>query len=90
MSYAIEVFSNEWWINNIVSIFFIFLLLFIASKIKDNKEYLSKYTLIIGVFFVLRLLWNQWYQNYLGQWDTEWSLPIQMCSFTSLLSGNLI
>ena len=44
MSYAIEVFSNEWWINNIVSIFFISLLLFIASKVKDIKDYLSKYT----------------------------------------------
>jgi len=89
VSYPIEVFSNEWWINNSVSIFFISLLLFIAEKNKNNKEYLSKYTLIIGVFFILRLLWNQWYQNYLGQWDTEWSLPIQMCSFSSLLSGIL-
>ena len=89
MSYAIEVFSNEWWINNVVSFFVISLLLLIAGKIKDNKEYLSKYTLVIGMFFILRLLWNQWYQNYLGQWDTEWSLPIQMCSFSSLLSGIL-
>ena len=89
MSYAIEVFSNEWWVNNVVSFFIISLLLVIAGKIKNNKEYLSKYTLVIGVFFILRLLWNQWYQNYLGQWDTEWSLPIQMCSFSSLLSGIL-
>ena len=89
MSYAIEVFSNEWWINNIVSISIIFLLLYIGNKIKHNKSYLSTYTISIGVFLIVRLFWNQWYQSYLGQWDLEWSLPIQLCSFSSMLSGIL-
>ena len=89
MSYVIDVFSNEWWINNIISISCMVLFLYIGIKIKHNKDYLSKYTLFIGIFFIFRLFCNQWYQYHLGQWDTEWSLPIQLCSFSSILSGIL-
>ena len=89
MSYAIEVFSNEWWINNAVSISIMGLLLYTGNRLKTDKDYLSKLTLFIGVFFILRLFWNQWYQYHIGQWDTEWSLPLQLCSFSSMLSGIL-
>ena len=85
--YAITVLSNEWWINNIIAFFFISLFLFIGIKIKHNKSLISKYTLFIGVFLILRLLWNQWYQYIHGHWSIEWSLPIQMCSFSAMLSG---
>ena len=85
--YAVPILSNEWWINNIVTSFFIFVFLFIGIKFKNNKSFISKYTLFIGLFFITRLLWNQWYQNLYGQWNPEWSLPIQMCSFSAMLSG---
>ena len=33
--YAIEFFSNEWWINNIITTIFVFSLLYIAKKCSD-------------------------------------------------------
>ena len=87
--YAISIFSNEWWINNFITITFIILLLLISKKIK-NKGYLKEFNYAIGILLFIRLFWNQWYQYSLGQWDMQWSLPIQMCSFTSILSGFLL
>ncbi len=87
--YAISIFSNEWWINNFITIAFIILLLLISKKIK-NKGYLKEFNYAIGILLFIRLFWNQWYQYSLGQWDMQWSLPIQMCSFTSILSGFLL
>ena len=37
--YAISIFSNEWWINNVVTFSVIFLLLFISKKIYANGRF---------------------------------------------------
>ena len=87
MSYAIDVFSNEWWRNTLICFVCMYSVLYVGKKLKVNKKHLSIYTLFVGVILLLRLFWNQWYQSYLGQWDVQWSLPLQMCSFSSMLSG---
>tara|TARA_B000000532_G_C18872897_1_gene409269 strand:+ start:1138 stop:1854 length:717 start_codon:yes stop_codon:yes gene_type:complete len=86
--YAIAIFSNEWWINTIATIIAITFLLFISkSFLKNNK--IKTFNLIVGSVLLFRCIWIQWYQYYLGIWDLQWSLPLQMCSLSAVMSGIL-
>ena len=86
--YAIAIFSNEWWINTIATIIAITFLLFISkSFLKNNK--IKIFNLILGSVLLIRCIWIQWYQYYLGIWDLQWSLPLQMCSLSAIMSGIL-
>jgi len=87
--YAIDILSNEWWINNFVTFLVIFLLLYISKIIYKNGKYQKIFTIVIGSLLIIRLIWNQWYQFSIGQWNPEWSLPLQLCSFSCILSGLL-
>ena len=87
--YAISIFSNEWWINNVVTFSVIFLLLFISKKIYANGRFQKLFSIFLGSSLIIRLIWNQWYQFSIGQWNPEWSLPLQLCSFSCILSGLL-
>jgi len=87
--YAIDIFTNEWWINNIITSFFILLFLYIAKIVYENKNYQKLFSIVLGSALLSRLLWIQWYQYSIGQWNLEWSLPLQLCSFSCMLSGIL-
>jgi len=87
--YAIPVLSNEWWANNIVTLLCVICFLCIANFL-HKKNYSKKFSYSVGIILLLRILWNQWYQYQLGQWNAEWSLPIQMCSFSSIFSGSIL
>jgi hypothetical integral membrane protein (TIGR02206 family) len=87
--YAIEIFSSEWWINNLITTFSIILLLYLTKKIYNEDKYQKLFTIFLGSLLLLRLFWNQWYQYSIGQWNPEWSLPLQLCSFSCILSGIL-
>ena len=87
--YAIPVLSNEWWTNNIVTLLCVICFLCIAFFL-HKKNYSKIFTYAVGIILLLRILWNQWYQYELGQWNAEWSLPIQMCSFSSIFSGTIL
>ena len=87
--YAIEIFSAEWWTNNLVTLFFIILFLIIGSLIRKSK-YSKKFNYLLGILLLLRIIWNQWYQHNIGQWNPEWSLPLQLCSFSAILSGVIL
>ena len=86
--YAIALFSNEWWINTISTIIAISFLLYL-SKIFIKKNSINKFNIIIGSILLIRCIWIQWYQYYLGIWDLQWSLPLQMCSLSAIMSGVL-
>ena len=87
--YAIDIFSNEWWINNAVTVLFILIFLYIGKQVYKYEKYHKLFSISIGSFLLIRLLWNQWYQYNIGQWNLEWSLPLQLCSFSCILSGIL-
>ena len=87
--YAINIFSNEWWINNVVISILILMLLYLGKKIYRHGNYQKSFSILIGSTLLIRLLWNQWYQYSIGQWNLEWSLPLQLCSFSCILSGIL-
>ena len=85
--YVIPIFTDEWWRNNIVTFLIIGFLLFIGNKLSEKNYY---FNFIIGSFLILRLPWNQYYQYQIGQYNLEWSLPLQMCSFSSFFSGLIL
>ena len=87
--YIIPIFSNEWWINNAITFLVIFGLLFVG-KILDKKNKLKTYSYIIGILLLVRTPWSQWYQCQIGQWNAEWSIPLQMCSLSALFSGMIL
>lgn len=86
--YAIALFSNEWWINTISTVIAISFLLYL-SKIFIKNNSIKKFNIIIGSILLVRCIWIQWYQYYLGIWDLQWSLPLQMCSLSAIMSGVL-
>tara|TARA_B110000116_G_scaffold229774_1_gene211807 strand:+ start:195 stop:911 length:717 start_codon:yes stop_codon:yes gene_type:complete len=85
--YIIPIFSSEWWINNTITFTIIFILLFFGKTL-NKKNNLFNY--IIGFLLIMRTPWNQFYQYQLGQWNMEWSLPLQMCSLTAIFSGTIL
>ena len=86
--YAISLFSNEWWINTILTIVIISLLLFV-SKIFLKKNKIKSFNTLVGSILLFRCVWVQWYQYSMGFWDIQWSLPLQMCSLSAIMSGLL-
>ena len=87
--YAIAFFSNEWWINNITTISFILFFLYVGSLAYKNNKSHKVFSISVGILLLLRLVWNLWYQYDIGQWNIEWSLPLQLCSFSCMLSAIL-
>ena len=88
--YAIDIFSNEWWLNNAITILCILIFLYIGKHIYKNVKYQKLFSISIGSFLLIRIIWDQWYQYNIGQWNLEWSLPLQLCSFSCILSGILL
>tara|TARA_Y100000996_G_scaffold363096_1_gene306662 strand:+ start:5393 stop:6094 length:702 start_codon:yes stop_codon:yes gene_type:complete len=85
--YVIPIFSNEWWINNIITFTVIFILLLIGKNLNKRTKL---FNYIIGFLLIARTPWNQIYQYQIGQWDIQWSLPMQMCSFSAIFSGLIL
>ena len=85
--YIIPIFSSEWWINNIITFTIIFIFLIVGKKL-NKKNNLFNY--VIGFLLLIRTPWTQFYQYQLGQWNIEWSLPMQMCSLSAIFSGTIL
>ena len=60
--YTIDIFSNEWWMNNIITVVFILIFLYIGKQVYKYEKYHKLFSISIGSFLLIRLLWNQWYQ----------------------------
>ena len=85
--YIIPIFSSEWWINNIITFTIIFIFLFVGKKLNEKN---NLFNYVIGFLLIIRTPWTQFYQYQLGQWNIEWSLPMQMCSLTAIFSGTIL
>ena len=86
--YAIPTFSYEWWVNTSVTVIFMFAIYLIAKSFKDKKA-LYYFNFILGAVLLIRFIGVQLYHCYIGIWDIQWSLPLQLCSFSSVISGLL-
>ena len=86
--YSINTFSIEWWQNTTITASVILLLIFI-SKLLCNNNKKNYFNIILGTFLLIRLCWLQWYHFKIGIWNVQWSLPLQLCSFSTLLAISL-
>ena len=85
--YIIPIFSSEWWINNIITFTIIFIFLIVGKKLNEKN---NLFNYVIGFLLLMRTPWTQFYQYQLGQWNIEWSLPMQMCSLSAIFSGTIL
>jgi len=81
--YVIEFLSIEWIISSFLSLLYIFISLFIGSKLnKERKLIFAKsiaYSLIVFLF-----LYN-FFHLYFGTWFFEKRLPLQLCYISQLI-----
>ena len=86
--YTIATFSQEWWINTIITTLAIIFLLIISKRLY-RKNHFKRFNYILSFILLGRYIWFQLYHVHIGIWNIQWSLPLQMCSVSSLLSGML-
>ena len=82
---TLEIFGKYWWQGNLSSIAFITISIFIGKRL--NTQNAIMFGKILGAFSLIRWFFVQLYSVYNGTWVIESSLPLQMCSFSSLICG---
>ena len=83
--FTINVGSSLWWKGLIISLLFILLPLLISKKLSQpNREILAK---LIAIPLVFITIFFHVYLIYLGRWDVQNSLPLQLCGMSGILSG---
>mgnify|MGYP000957262166 CR=1 FL=1 len=88
MHETIDLFTQEWWIVNLITITTITLLLLYAKNLKDSR--LIKFTYLCGIFLCSRVIFMQFYQVYIDKWFAASSIPIHLCGLAAILSGLVI
>ena len=83
---TIEIFGLYWWAGNLSTIIVIFLILYIGKINKSTHQ--KKIAKLLGGLSLFRWIFVQIYSVYTETWVIESSLPLQMCSFSSLFCGN--
>ena len=56
----------------------------------QNKDTQKKISYTIGGILILRVILIDPYQIYLGSWNIQSSLPLQLCSLSAILSGLIL
>jgi len=84
--YTIPMFSGEWIVANLITLFSIFFFLFYGIKISKTREKKIKLGLFFGVILLLRFLFVHYYQFYIGIWDGVHSLPLHLCGVSAIIS----
>ncbi len=86
--FTIDIFCPIWWKGIVTSLFFISIPLLVAKKMSQpNRETLAK---LIGTPLVFIAIFFHVYSIYIGVWDLQTSLPLQLCSMSGILSGLVI
>ena len=88
MHETIDLFTQEWWIVNFITITTITLLLLYAKSLKNSR--LIKFTYLCGIFLCSRVIFMQFYQVYIDKWFAASSIPIHLCGLAAILSGLVI
>lgn len=82
---TIEIFGYYWWLGNLSTITIITAIILIG--VKSNTYYQNIFANLLGGLSLFRWTFIQLYSAYDGSWVLESSLPLQMCSFSSLFCG---
>ena len=70
-------FSNEWFLWNSITTFFIILITLVSRNAKPNFK--NKLAIIMGVFIALESILIQYYYLNQGIWTVQDSLPFHLC-----------
>lgn len=81
----IPIFSQLWWQSNIFTTLAIVLLIMTGKRLSETDN--LKFSKIIGIVLLTRVLVYHSYMMITGVWTLESSLPLQMCGITSILAG---
>ena len=82
---TIEIFGSDWWLGNISTIAVIIAIIFFGKQ--SNHSTQDKIAKLIGAISLFRWIFIQLYSVYVDSWSLQSSLPLQMCSFSSLFCG---
>ena len=64
----------------------LFALIFVFYLGKKSKDGGQKLKWVIGTLLILREIYMQYYLHQTGMWDIKTSLPLQMCSFSRIVT----
>jgi len=70
-------FSNEWFLWNSITTFFIILITVVSRNAKPDFK--NKLAIIMGVFIALESILIQFYYLKVGVWTAQDSLPLHLC-----------
>ncbi len=82
---TIPLFGQLWWQSNLITALVIIVFIYIGKK--ASAESAVSVAHVIGVILIARAVLIHPYQLYLGKWTVTSSLPLQMCSISSILAG---
>ena len=82
---TIEIFGIYWWLGNISTLAAIITIIVLGKK--SNHITQDKIAKLIGGISLFRWIFIQLYSVYSESWSLQSSLPLQMCSFSSLFCG---
>ena len=85
---TIPIFGMSWWQSNVITILIIFLVLFLGKQ--SDRTQIKKIAYILGSIMISRAIFIHAYLIYLGKWNIQSSLPLQMCSISAILAGVVI
>ena len=88
----IPIFSTLWWQTNLATLFVLIAILWMAFRLKQNgnDNKLDKFTIVIGIILITRAIFIHPHDIYMGKWNIQSSLPLQLCGLSSILSGIVI
>lgn len=83
--FIIPIGSKLWLGGIIASLTFMILVIFIGKKLKKKDNHYTGY--FLGSLFLFFAIGRLAYEYFTGRWDISWSLPLQLCSMSGILSG---
>jgi len=83
--FVINPFSEEWFLWNSATLFFIILVIFVSRNAHPNFRPKIANLLVLTIFF--EILFIQFYYYYAGIWTVQDSLPFHLCRLMWLVSS---
>lgn len=74
--------TTVWWIGLLLSVFWGFILLYVAKK--TDEERLNKFRIFLTIFFTINFFSFQVYALFDGSWSRASTLPLHLCALSQV------
>ena len=88
--HIIDPFSLEWIVTNSVTIFSIFMIIYIGKYILKTDDQKIRLGYLIGAILLARFFASHLYQINNSIWNPMESLPLQLCGISAIISSILL